>query len=89
MEQQSQDISCETQKALNAFKEQLENGMVIVQKSLMLQGKDDNHWMRFYKLDSINHHCFQIWTNDNTLVSQSGRSVLNFLRAKVYKQLRS
>ena len=44
----------------------IETGSIVAQKALMLQGKDDKHWMRFHNLDGVNHHCFQVWRSDNT-----------------------
>jgi len=44
----------------------IETGSIVAQKALMLQGKDDQHWMRFHNLDGVNHHCFQVWRSDNT-----------------------
>ncbi len=43
----------------------IETGSIVAQKALMLQGKDDKHWMRFHNLDGVNHHCFQVWRSDN------------------------
>jgi chromosome segregation ATPase len=51
---------------IESVKTEIENGSIIAKKALMLQGRDIHHWMRFYKLDGVKHHCFQIWKGDNT-----------------------
>ncbi|MEC4818580.1 MAG: hypothetical protein SAK29_35705 [Scytonema sp. PMC 1069.18] len=51
---------------IESVKTGIENGSIVARKAIMLQGKDEQHWMKFFKLDSVNHHCFQIWRNDNT-----------------------
>ncbi|MBD2088011.1 GUN4 domain-containing protein [Trichocoleus sp. ST-U3] len=61
---------------IESVKANIENGTIIAHKAIMLQGKDDQHWMRFCKLDSVNNHCFQVWkSNDDTWHKISGLGV--------------
>ena len=68
---------------IGLLKTGIENGSIIAQKALMLRGKDDYHWMKFKKLDSVNHHCFQVWkSDDNTWHNDIRVKASTFLRAK-------
>ena len=68
---------------IKSVKAGIENSSIVAQKALMLQGKDDNHWMRFCKLDSINHHCFQVWkVDENTWHNDIRVKAATFLRAR-------
>ena len=79
----SQDTVNAAFAEIKSVKAGIENGSIVAQKALMLQGKDDNHWMRFCKLDSINHHCFQVWkVDDNTWHNDIRVKVATFLRAR-------
>ncbi|MBD1934620.1 MULTISPECIES: GUN4 domain-containing protein [Cyanophyceae] len=61
---------------IESVKAGIEDGTIIAHKALMLQGKDDQHWMRFRELDSVNNHCFQVWkSNDDTWHKISGLGV--------------
>ncbi|MGA9380591.1 MAG: hypothetical protein WBV73_17645 [Phormidium sp.] len=68
---------------IGLLKTGIENGSIIAQKALMLRGKDDYHWMKFKKLDSVNHHCFQVWkSDDNTWHNDIRVKASTFLRAR-------
>ena len=49
---------------------------------MMLKGRDNQHWMRFRKVDSVNHHCFQVWKSDNTWHDDIRVKAATFLRAR-------
>ncbi|BAY08708.1 hypothetical protein [Calothrix sp. NIES-2098] len=51
---------------IKSVKAGIEDGSIIAQKALMLRGKDDRNWIRFRELDSVNHHCLQVWRIDDT-----------------------
>lgn len=51
---------------ISSLKDGIENGSIVAQKALMLRGKDDRNWIRFRQLDSVNHHCLQVWRIDDT-----------------------
>ncbi|MBD1835788.1 hypothetical protein H6F61_24680 [Cyanobacteria bacterium FACHB-472] len=79
----AQDTANAAFAEIKSVKAGIENGEIVAQKALMLQGKDDNHWMRFCKLDSINHHCFQVWKGDgNTWHNDIRVKAATFLRAR-------
>jgi hypothetical protein len=48
----------------------------------MLRGKDDQHWMRFRKVDGVHHHCFQVWRSDETWHDDIRVKAATFLRAR-------
>ena len=61
---------------IESVKAGIEDGTIIAHKALMLQGKDDQHWMRFRELDSIYNHCFQVWkSKDDTWHKISGLGI--------------
>jgi chromosome segregation ATPase len=62
----AQDTGNTARSETESVKAGIENGSIVAHKAVMLQGKDDQHWMRFCKVDSVNHHCFQVWRSDNT-----------------------
>ncbi|MBD1929970.1 hypothetical protein H6F74_27635 [Trichocoleus sp. FACHB-90] len=79
----AQDTANAAFAEIKSVKVGIENGEIVAQKALMLQGMDDNHWMRFCKLDSINHHCFQVWkADDNTWHNDIRVKAATFLRAR-------
>ncbi|NEO46956.1 MAG: DUF342 domain-containing protein [Moorea sp. SIO4A3] len=51
--------------SISSLKNEIETGSIIAQKAAMLQARDENHWMRFNRVDSSNHDLFELWRNDN------------------------
>ncbi|HEY9780967.1 MAG TPA: hypothetical protein V6D09_12620 [Leptolyngbyaceae cyanobacterium] len=78
----TQDSVNTVRTEIESMKVGIENGSIVAQKALMLRGKDDEHWMIFSRLDSVNHHCFQIWRNDNTWHDDIRVKAATFLRAR-------
>ncbi|MDJ0736876.1 MAG: hypothetical protein QNJ47_22885 [Nostocaceae cyanobacterium] len=79
----SQQIKEQTQQNIDAVKNGIENGSIVVQKAVMLRGVDDEHWMGFYKLDAVNHHCLRVWrSSDNTWHDDIRVKASFFLRAR-------
>jgi seryl-tRNA synthetase len=69
----TEDLLVKTQDKANSaisevtnVKAGIENGSIVAQKALMLRGKDEENWIRFRQLDSVNHHCLQVWQTDDT-----------------------
>ena len=44
----------------------IQDGSVVALKASMLKARDDNHWLRFNRVDPSNHDVFMLWRNDNT-----------------------
>lgn len=78
----AQDTANTTHSEVESVKNGIKSGTIVAQRAIMLQGKDDQHWMRFRKLDSVNHHCFQIWKSDDTWHDDIRVKAAIFLRAR-------
>lgn len=61
----AQNIANTAWSKIETVKTEIENGSIIAQKAAMLRGKDNQNWMRFYKIDSVYNHCFQVWKSDD------------------------
>jgi len=51
---------------IESVKSGIENGSIVAQKALMIRGKNEQYWIRFCSLDSVNHHWLQVWKTDDT-----------------------
>ena len=60
----AQNIASKAIIELEVVEKKLKNGSIIVQKALMLQGKDDKHWMKFQYLKKGVYHTFSIWNSE-------------------------
>lgn len=78
----AQDTANTIHSEIKSIKTGIESGKIVAQKALMLRGKDDLHWMKFHMVDSVNHHWFQIWRNDNTWHDDIRINAARFLRAR-------
>jgi hypothetical protein len=65
-QQKLESLDTKTDQKIKDIKKGIESGSIVAQKALMLKGKDNEHWIKFRKLDGANHHCLQVWRNDNT-----------------------
>ncbi len=43
----------------------IQNGSVVAQRALMLRARDDNHWLRFNKVDKSGNDVFRLWRIDD------------------------
>ncbi|MFB2971480.1 hypothetical protein ACE1CD_21140 [Aerosakkonema sp. BLCC-F183] len=80
------DIALSEAKAANSkvesVKTEIENGTIVAQKALMLRGRNENYWMRFHSVDSVNHDVFQIWKIDDTWYDTIRVKAAKLLRAR-------
>lgn len=67
---------------VESVKNEIENGTIVAQKALMLRGRDENYWMRFHSVDSVNHDIFQIWKIDDTWYDTIRVKAAKLLRAR-------
>ena len=58
-------LESQIRATIASLKNEIETGSIIAQKAAMLQARDENHWMRFHRVDSSNHDLFELWRLDN------------------------
>ena len=63
--QKMESLEHQNQQNIDAVKTEIENGSIVAKKAVMLRGVDDKHWIGFYRLDAVNHHCLGVWKSRN------------------------
>lgn len=49
---------------ISSLRQGLEQGSIVVQKAIMLQARNSDHWMRFSRTNTTNHDVFELWRTD-------------------------
>ncbi len=58
-------IANTTRSEISVLRQGLEQGSIVVQKAIMLQARNSDHWMRFNRTNTTNHDVFELWRTDN------------------------
>jgi hypothetical protein len=59
------EIANTSRSEISLLRQGLEQGSIVVQKAIMLQARNSDHWMRFSKTNNTNHDVFELWRTDN------------------------
>lgn len=47
---------------VDSLRSDIQNGSTVAKKALMLRARDNNHWLRFRRVDPSNHDVFELWS---------------------------
>jgi hypothetical protein len=64
LEQQLTNTNDNAINSINSLQNDIQNGSIIVQKAVMLQARDTDHWMRFKGVDSHNYDAYGLYRTD-------------------------